>query len=210
MAATNFSIISADDINSFQFGATPWSSSDFLSTSNALDTTFATNNANPLLNAIGVLDANSPVQSAPFVKDISFSGNEVNITDEDLLGKDASGAQNKEVVAGAVSRIMCELTMVYRNNVPMSIFNSGTKCALLTIDNEESTSTGKMNIGMNNIRMEHVGSLRQASTGAMEQRLRFSFKGGYVGDEISVTQTTPPETWSKVVGGDYGEEVRLT
>lgn len=210
MAASNYTIITADDIESFKFGDTAWTESDFLSTANALDTTFATNNGTPLMDAVGSLDANSPVESAAWVKDISFSGNERNITEEDLLGKDTSGAQNKEIVGGSVSRITCELTMVYRNNVPLSLFRENTRCALMTIDNEESASTGKMNFAMNNILVESVGQLKQGASGAMEQRFKFTFKGGTVGAPISVTQTAPSETWSKVAGGDYAEEVRLT
>ena len=171
-----------------------------------MDTAFDTNNASPLIDLVGQQDSNNPVKSEAWCKEINITGNERTITEEDLLGEDASGAQNKEVIGGSVSRLTCEATLVYRNNVPLSIFNDTTKAALIEMDNSESASTGKINIACNNITIMHVGSLRQAPDGLMEQRLTFTFAGGTTGSVISVSTGT--EDWSKVRGGDYAEEVR--
>lgn len=210
MAATNYSIFKGQQIESFKMGSTAWSAADYSSTTNALDTTFASNNATPIIDLVGDVDDNSPVESEAWVKQITFSGNERTVDEEDLVGTDTNGSQNKEVIGGAVSKIRCEVTMVYRNNVPFSAFNDTTKCALLVLDNDETSGTGVLNIAMNNITMVHVGSLDVGPTGAMQQRLIFDFVGGISGSPISVTQASPSETWSKVVGGDYAEEVRLS
>jgi len=209
MAAGNFSIIKATDISSFKLGSTAWSSADIVSTTTPLDTSFATNNATILANFVGTLDAENPVKSAAFIKEISFSGNERSTDDENLVGKDATGAQNQEVIGGSVSSITCELTLVYRNNIPFSLFNDTTKCALMEVDTEESAATGKMNFAMNDITVTKVGDLsRDADSGAMEQKFVFKFSGGTTGDVITVNQASPAEIWSKVAGGDYAEEIR--
>lgn len=210
MAASNYTIFKADDVTAFKFGSTEWSEADMASITNALDTTFASNNASPLIDLVGTQDANSPVKSEAWCKSISITGNERQITEEDLLGKDASGAQNKEVVGGSVSRLTCEAMLVYRNNVPLSLFRDNTKCALIVMDNSESTTTGVLNIACNNITVTHVGGLQRNADGLMEQKITFTFAGGTVGAPIAVSQSSPSETWSKVRGSDYAEEVRLT
>ena len=88
MAATNFTIFKATDIASFQLGSTAWSESDMASTANAMDTTFATNNTSVLIDLVGTRDANTPVKAEAWVKEFSVTGNERNITEEDLLGQD--------------------------------------------------------------------------------------------------------------------------
>lgn len=208
MAATNYTIFKATDVESFKFGDTAWSSSDLTSTTIALDTSFAANNATPLLNLVGDRDANDPVKSEAFAKEVQVTGNERATEDLDLLGSDTTGAQNGEVIGGAVSKLRVEATIVYRNNVPMSIFNDTTKCALIEMDNAETTTTGKLNMAFNNITVVHVGSLSRSTDGAMEQKVIFECKGGTTGTATEVTQTSPSETWSKVAGGDYAEEIR--
>lgn len=209
MASGNYTIFKANQVDVFQFGDTAWTEADMASTANALDTTFATNNATPLLDLVGELDGNDPVTSAPFAMEVKITGNERSIEEEDLLGNDVSGAQNKEVVGGSVSKLRCEANLMYRNNVPLSIFNDSTKCALITMDNGESASTGKLNIAMNNITIVQVGGIERTPNGSMKQKIVFDFKGGIVGSPISVTQASPSETWSKVRGGDYAEEVQV-
>jgi hypothetical protein len=209
MTATNYTIFKATDVEGFKFGSTAWSSADFISTGNALDTTFTSNNSSILLDLVGDRDAATPVKSEAFAKEIQVSGNERSTEDLDLLGKDVSGSQNGEVIGGAVSKIRVEATIVYRNNVPLSIFNDTTKCCLIEMDNAESGATGKANFAFNNITMVHVGSLSRNTDGAMEQKVIFECKGGITGTPIAVTQTSPSESWSKVVGGDYAEEIRI-
>jgi hypothetical protein len=208
MAAGNYSIVKASQITGLEFGGTAWSAANYTSTSTTLESSFDTNCPTVLANLIGIRDANNPVKSAPFVKEISFSGNERNITEENLLGSDSTGAQNQEVIGGSVSKIECELTMVYRNNVPLSLFNDSTKCALMTIDTEESSTTGKMNFAMNDITVMSVGELSQAPDGLMEQKMKFTFSGGTTGTPITVTQGG--QTWYRVAGGKYAEEIRMT
>jgi len=210
MVASNFTIFKAADVDALQFGDTAWSEADMASTANALDTTFATNNAAPLLDLVGAIDSNSPVKSEAWAQEVRITGNERSTDEEDLLGTDTSGAQNKEVIGGSVSKLTCECTLVYRNNVPLSIFNDTTKCALIVMDNNESASTGVLNIACNNITVTMVGDLERSDSGSMKQKIKFDFSGGTTGAVIAVTQTTPSETWSKVRGGDYAEEVRLT
>lgn len=210
MAATNYTAFKAKHADRAVFGDTAWSSTDFSSTTSALDTTFDTNNATPLLDVVGDVDSNSPVESAPFAKDITVSGNERSTTEDNLLGADSNGTQYQEVDCSPPSLQTLEMTLVYRNNVPFSIFNDSTKCMLLSMNNNESSTTGVLNMGYNNITVLHVGGLTLNPEGNMEQKIKFSHKGGTTGSVISVTQTSPAETWSRVVGGDYAEEVRLT
>lgn len=210
MTATNFTTFKAKHADRAVFGDTAWSSTDFDSTTIALDTSFDTNNGTPLLDLVGDVDSNSPVKSAPFAKDITVSGNERSTTEDNLLGADSNGTQHQEVDCSPASLQTVEMTLVYRNNVPFSIFNDSTKCMLLSLNNNESSTTGVLNMAYNNITVLHVGGTTLNPDGNMEQKIKFSHKGGTTGTAISVTQSAPSETWERIVGGDYAEEVRLT
>jgi len=210
MAATNYSIFRPKHVSSIQFGDTAWTNAQFISTTTALDTSFATNNSTILFDAVGSRDANSPVASEAFAKDISYSGNERSFSEDALLGSDTNGSQNQELGESTVSLQEVSMTLVYRNNVPFSIFNDTTKSCIMELDNEESAASGLANFGFNNIKVTGVGSISMNSDGMMEQTLKFTHKGGTTGSAISVTQGSPSETWSRITGGDYAEEVRLT
>lgn len=209
MAAGNFTAVKATDISSFKFGTTDFASSDFTSTDTALNTSFDTNNATPIVDLIGDRDSNNPVESDAFVKEISFGGNERQTNEENLLGSTSTGSQNKIVIGSTVSAMTVSLTCVYRNNVPSLLFSDATKCALMSVDTNEASDTGKMNFAFKNITVTNVGGLKQNSDGTMEQTISFSLAAGTNdGSAIAVTQTSPAETWSKVVMGNYAEEIR--
>ena len=211
MVQKNVTIFRAKQVDSFKFGSTAWTEAQMASTTNALDTTFATNNATALLDLVGEASVGTanPGDSAPFAKNFSITGNELTVSEDNLLGSNSVGAQNQEISENPASLFQCECVLVYRNNRPLSIFNKNTKAALVEMDNSESTTTGQLNIGMNNIRVIHVGSLQRNAEGNMEQTLRFSFRGGESGTPITVTQSAPEETWDKVRAGvDYAEECR--
>lgn len=209
MPAGNYTAVKATDIDSFKFGSTAWSSSDMTSADTALDTSFTSNNATPIVDLVGARDDNNPVESDAWVKEISFGGGEREITEENLLGKTTTGSQNKIVIGSTVSAMTVELTCVYRNNVPDLLFSDATKCALMEVDTGESTTTGRINFAFNNITVTSVGGITQNSDGTMEQTISFSLVAGTNdGSADSVTQTSPEESWSKVINGDYATEVR--
>ena len=213
MVRGNFTPFRAKHVDAIQFGSTAWTSGDMESTAFALDTSFGTNNSSILLDlAAGTtVDAVSPTKTACWAKDFSESGNERSTSEENLLGSDSQGSQCQELSADTVSKIAVEFTLVYRNNVPASIFNDTTKACIIVMDNEESSTTGVLNIGYNNISVTHVGSLQRNSDGFMEQKVKFDCRGGTSGAAIAVTQVSPAETWSKVrLGLDKAEEIRLT
>lgn len=210
MTAANYSVFRPKHVDAIKFGSTNWSAADFASTTTALDTSFGTNNATVLLDVVGALDSNNPVKSAAFAKDITYSGNERTTSEENLLGADTNGTQNQEIGIGPTSLQVVELTLVYRNNIPFSIFNDTTKCCLMSLDNSEGTTSGIANFAFNNITVLHVGSVAVKADGLMEQKIKFSHKGGTTGSAITVTQAAPSETWHRVNGGDYSEEVRTS
>jgi len=211
MALGNYTPFRAKHVECVKFGNTAFAEADLTSTSLALDTTFATNNASPLLDLVGDADTESPTKSYAFAKDFSTSGNERSVSEDPLLGSDTTGTQNKEISSADNSNIEVELTCVYRNPVPLSIFNDTTKACLITMDNSESSGTGVVNFAFNNIIMNKVGDLQRNSDGLMEQKVKFTCRGGTSGSAISVTQVTPSETWTRFRAGlDYAEEVRLT
>lgn len=210
MAATNYTVFRAKHVQSIQFGGTAWSTTDWSSTTTAIDTSFDTKNGTILLDLVGTRDTNSPVKSEAFAKDITLSGNERSTSKDDLLGADSYDSQNQEVGTEAPSLLQVTCTLIYRNNMPFSIFNDSTKCCLMEMDNSEGTTSGIVNFGFNNIVVLKVGDLTRNSDGLMQQTLTFSLKGGTTGGAIAVSQTTPAETWSKIIGGDYAEEVRLS
>jgi len=205
MTSANYTGFRAKHITSCKFGSVAWTSANFTSTTSALDTTFALNNPTPLADFIGVRNANNPVTSDAFAKEIKVSGGDRSAETEDLLGA-TSGTQNQEISTGPHSLLNVEMTLVYRNNVTYGIFNDTTKCCIVTMDNSESIGTGKVNFAFNNIFMTKVGDLsRDSGTGLMTQMVTFSCKGG---TSTSVAVTEGAETYSKEYGGDYSEEVR--
>lgn len=205
----NFTPVKAKDIRSFKFGDTAWSEADFTSTDTALDESFTTNNATPIIDLIGVRDSNNPVESDAFVKEISGGGNERSTNEENLLGQTSTGAQNKIVIGGTVSAMTVTLTIVYRNNVPLKLFSDNTKCCIMEVDTDEAADTGFINFAFNNITVTKIGDLTQNPDETMEQTITFSLAAGTNdGSATTVTQTSPAETWSKVSSGDYAEEVR--
>jgi len=212
MTAGNFTVFRAKHVDSFQFGDTAWSSTDMSSTTVALDSSFNTNNETILLDVVGATDANNPVKSYAFGKDFTVNGNERSTSEENLLGSDTVGAQNSEINIDPNSKMDVEGTLVYRNTSPLAIFNDSTKCCLIEMDNSESSSTGQLNIAFNNISVTHVGSLSMNPDGMMEQKIKFSCRGGTSGSAISVTQSTPSsESWTRVRAGlDYAEEIRTS
>lgn len=210
MTATNYRVFRPKDVDGVKFGSTAWTTANIAAATVALHTAYAANNATDLLNIVGDRDANDPVKSEAFAKDITYSGNERTTTEENLLGADTNGTQNQEVSIGPTSLQQVELTLVYRNNVPFSIFNDTTKCCLMTMDNEEGTTSGQVNMAFNNITILHVGSITMSPDGLMEQKMKFSHKGGTTGTAITGTDTGTWTTMSRIVGGDYSEEVRLS
>jgi len=211
MTLGNYKAFRASHIDAIQFGSTAWTEANMIAVDTALDTSFATNNATPLLDLTGFADALSPTKSYAFAKDFSTSGNERTSDKEDLLGADSQGSQNSEQYSGANSLTVTEFTCVYRNPMPTSIFNDTTKACFISMDNSESSATGVVNLAFNNIIMLQVGALTRNSDGLMEQKVKFSCRGGLAGTAIAVTQATPAETWQRYrVGPDYAEEIRLT
>lgn len=211
MTLGNYKIVVPSNVKSFKFGSTAWTESDLSSSSNALDTSFASNNTTVLLDLVGDADTENPTKSYPFAKDIKISDVEKKVKKEDLLGDDSTGSQNSEIVSEGTEMIEVELTLVYRNSNPSSIFNSTTKCALMEIDNSESSGTGVKNFAFNNIIVTKAGGLTINNSGSAEQKISFVLRGGEAGSPISVTQTSPSETWRRIrLGSDYAMEDRLT
>ena len=219
---TAHTIFRPTTVDSIKFGGTDFSSGDYTSTTVALDTAFATNNPGTpesgsattagivRLDLVGAQANTSGTASAAysesFAKEITFSGNERSTSADNLLGADSDGTQNQEVTISPTTLVSCEMTIVYRNPVPSSIFNDDTKCCLMVMDNSESDTSGVLNIGCRTITVLHVGGLTLTPEGMMEQKVKFSFKGGTTGDSIVVS--TGSETWYKVKGGSYVEEIR--
>lgn len=208
-------------VSSIKFGSTDFSTINFSSTTVALDTSFSTNNSGTassgtavpgtvLLNLVGAQTHTGGTATAAyseaFAKDITYSGNERSVTEENLLGSDTGGAQNQETNVDPTSLLEVTMTIVYRNPVPTSIFNDRTKCCLMEMDNEETASSGLANFAFKEITVLTVGALTMNSEGMMEQTVKFSCKGGTTG--ISIIVETVTETWYKVTGGDYAEEIR--
>ena len=211
MTRGNYTPFRAKHVDSIKFGSTAWTDANMTSTSMALDSTFASNNATALADfAAGAnVDSVNPTKTACWAKDFSESGNERSTSEENLLGADAQGSQCQELSADTVSKITVEFTLIYRNTVPASLFSDSTKCCLITMDNSESASTGVLNLAYNNIIVTHAGSLTRNADGFMEQKVKFECRGGMAGSPIAVTQTTPAESWSRIrLGMDKAEEIR--
>jgi len=202
MALGNFTPFTAKQVEGALFGDTAWTEANLTSTTEALDTTFDTNNASPLLDLVGDADANNPTKSYCFAKDFSESGNERSTTEVNLLGSDPVGSQCQELSRDTISKVTVEFTLVYRNTSPVGIFKDSTKCCLIKMDNSESAGTGQLHFGYNDIAVTHVGSLARNSDGLMEQKVKFDALGGQSGSDITVSQTSPAvETWLRVRQG---------
>jgi len=211
MVRGNFTPFRAKHVDGIKFGSTAWTEANLDSTTLALDTTFTTNNATPLLDlaAGSSVDTVNPTKTACWAKDFNESGNERSTSETNLLGSDSTGSQCQELSADTVSKRTFESTILYRNTSPASIFNDTTKCCLLQFDNNESATTGVLNIAFNNIFMTHVGGLSMNSDGFMEQKIKFECRGGLSGAPIAVSQSSPAETWNRIrIGSDYAEEIR--
>ena len=181
------------------------------STTLALDTTFLSNNATALADfAAGAsLDAVNPTKTACWAKEFTETGNERSTSEENLLGSDAQGSQCQELSADTVSKVTVEFTLIYRNTVPASLFSDSTRCCLITMDNSESPTTGILNLAYNNIIVTHAGGLTRNADGFMEQKVKFECRGGMAGSPITVAQTSPDESWSRIrLGMDKAEEIR--
>jgi len=210
MALGNYTTFKAKHVDGIVFGDTAWSEDDYDSTSDSITTSFTSNNASPLLDLTGDADTNSPTKSYAFAKDFSETGNERSITDEPLLGVDSNGTQNQEISDEAPSSITVEATIVYRNPVPTTIFNDNTKACLIQMDNSESTGTGVLYIGYNNIIMTHVGSLTRNSNGNMEQKVKFTCRGGTAATSTITCTDAALGTFYRIrVGKDKVEEIKI-
>lgn len=212
MAIGNFTTFKAKHVDGILFGSTAWLEGNvtngLVSSAQSLNTSFTALNASPLLDLAGANDAVNPTKSYAFAKDFAESGNEKSITDEPLLGVDTYGSQNMETADESPSSIAVECTIVYRNPVPTSIFNDSTKACLIKMDNSESTTTGVLYIGYNNIIMTHVGSLTRNSNGNMEQKIKFSCRGGTAAT-AAVTVSDGGDTFYKIgLGRDKAEEIQ--
>ena len=213
MTRGNYTPFRAKHVDSIKFGGTAWTEANMISTTLALDTTFATNNATPQADfAAGAsLDSVNPTKTACWAKDFTESGNERSTSEENLLGADAQGSQCQELSADTVSKITVDFTLIYRNTVPASLFSDSTKACLITMDNSESETTGVLNLAYNNIIVTHAGSLTRNADGFMEQKVKFECRGGMAGAPIAVTQASPAETWSRIrLGTDKAEEIRVS
>lgn len=210
MTLGNFSKFLAKQITACKFGSTAWSEANMASATTTLAVSFAANNPTSIMDLVGAADTVNPTASGAFLKDISTSGNEVASTLEPLLGSDSTGAQNTEMSDEAASLQVVEGTMVYRNPKPLTLFSLATKCCMVQHDNAESSTTGKLTLAFNNIRVNHVGSITRNASGLLEHKIKFSLRGGDTsGTAITVTQTSPAVTAYKVRAGvDYAEEIR--
>jgi len=206
MTLGNYTPFKAKHVTAFKFGATAFPESAMTSTTTSILSSFTEVCGTHLLDLVGDPDTANPTISYAFAKDFSTSGNELAITEEALLGADTTGTQNMEITSSSNSKIEVECTVVYRNNIPTSIFSSSTKVAMITMDNDESSTTGVLNIVFNNITVTQVGSLTRNSDGFLEQKLKFTCRGGTSGTLITVTSAG---TWSKYrLGLDYAEELQ--
>jgi hypothetical protein len=209
MALGNYTAFRAKHVTGIEFGSTALTETAMDAVDTGLAEAYLAANASNLVDLTGDADTENPTQSYAFAKDFSTSGNERSSSEEALLGADSSGAQNTELIYGNNSKIDVEFTCVYRNPQVTAIFNDSTKCCLITLDNEESSGTGQLKLLFNNIVMTHVGSLTRNSDGLMEQKVKFSIRGGFAGSEISCTDGD--NTYSRFrVGPDYAEEILVS
>ena len=209
MSLGNYTVFRAKHIEAFKFSGTALTNAEMSYTTATLAQAYTTSNPATLLDVVGDADTANPTISYPFAKDFSVNGNERATSEENLLGADSQGSQNQETNVDPNTRFTVETTLVYRNVVPLSIFNDSTRIAMIQMDNSESATTGQVTIMFTNITVEHAGSLVRNSDGNMEQKIKFSCRGGTSGSAISVTASA--QTWVRYRAGlDYAEEIRLT
>lgn len=209
MALGNFTPFRAKHVTALQFGASAFSEAQMDQVNIDLGVMFTSVNGTHLIDLVGDADTLNPTISYAFAKDFTTTGNERPSSEEALLGADSEGSQNSELSYGTNSKIDVEMTCVYRNPMATSIFNDSTKSCVITLDNSESSGTGVLNLLFNNVVMTHVGSITRNADGLMEQKVKFSVRGGFAGSSVSVTDGST--TWQKYrVGVDYAEEIRLT
>ncbi len=206
MALGNYTIFLPKHVTGIQFGSTAWSETDMDSTSVSLDASYGVNNASDLINLSSTADTENPTIKYAFAKDITTSGNERNTSAEGLLGSLDGVTQNTEKIVDFNTLMIVEMTVVYRNPQVTAIFNDSTKACLMSMDNSESATTGVLHLAFNNIHVVHVGSLSRGNTGMMEQKVKFSIRGGLAGSAITCTDA--PLTYKRYrVGLDYAEEI---
>ena len=206
MAIGNYTAFRAKHVSAIQFGSAALTEAQMDHVTIALHDSFATQNASPLMDLTGSADAVNPTKSYAFAKDFSTSGNERSSAEEALLGADSEGAQNTELTYGNNGKIDVEFTCVYRNPQVTALFNDSTKACMIVLDNSEAAATGELCLLFNNVVMTHVGSLSRNADGLMEQKVKFSIRGGFAGSAVSVNDTT--NTFTKFrVGPDYAEEI---
>lgn len=210
MALGNYTPYLPKQVTQIKFGSTAFTAANLASTTIALDASFTTNNATALIDLVGAPDTTSPTKSYDWAKDITLSGNEISPSDEFLLGANSVGGQNSEISYSGNAMFQVEATVLYRNIVPASLFNSTTTCCIMSMDNSESATTGALNIVFNNIRVIHVGSLQRNADGFMEQKIKFVCRGGEAAAAtISCVQSSPSKTMVRIRNGlDYAEEIR--
>jgi len=208
MALGNYTVFRAKHVDTFKFGGTALTEAQMAYTTATLDATWVTAHpAGAQLDIVGDADTENPTISAAFAKDFNVTGNERATTEENLLGADTSGSQNQETSVDPNSRFTVEATIVYRNNMPISIFNDSTKSCIIKMDNSESSTTGQMSVLFNDITIEHVGSMTRNSDGILEQKIKFSCTGGTSGSAIVVSYSA--QTWGRYrMGTNYAEEIR--
>lgn len=200
----------AKHVTAVQFGNTIWSEADLASSVKALDTNFATNNPTVLLDLVGTPDTNAPTKSYAFAKNFAIDGNELGTSEEYLLGLNTASSQNMEMNINPPSKIEVSFDLIYRNPVPLSLFNSNTKACIVSLNNVESATAGELHFAFNNVNVTHAGSLKLNPDGMMEQKVKFVVRSGIAGSSIAVAQTSPAtETWYRIRAGlDYAEEIR--
>lgn len=209
MTIGNFTTFKAKHVKGILFGSTAWTEANFDSTSQQIASSFAVNNASPLLDLVGAADSVNPTASYAFAKDFAESGNERAISNDSLLGVDTYGTQNTEISDEAPSQLNVECTVVYRNPKPTSIFNDSTNCCLVKMNNAESATTGVLSIGYNHIIVSHVGSLTRNSNGNMEQKVKFSCRGGTAATaSVTCVDAVLGTAYKIRVGRDKVEEIR--
>lgn len=208
MALGNYTPFRAKHVTGIAFGQTAIPEQDLDSTTTSLVNAFADNCGTGILDLVGAADTNNPTRSYAFAKDFSTSGNERASSEEALLGADGQGSQNTELGYGNNTKITVEFTSVYRNPMVTAIFNDNTRSCLIKLDNNESSTTGELYILFTNIVMEHVGSLTMNADGMMEQKVKFSVRGGFAGSQVAVTDTNSYRKYR--VGEDVAEEIRIS
>ena len=209
MVLGNFTPFRAKHVTGIKFGATAMTDVEMTVTGTALPAMFTDTNGGGILDLTGSADTLNPTKSYAFAKDFSISGNERSSSEEALLGADSSGSQNTEITYGNNSKQDVEFTCVYRNPEITGIFNDTTRTCLITLDNSESSTTGSLSFLFTNVVMTQVGGLTRNSDGLMEQKVKFSVRGGFASSAVDVNDGGLLYVKYNV-GPDYAEEIRTT